>query len=120
MDKMRAEVQQGKKHLAAAKRLRKEGRMTARESQSIPRQESECLSSSGAGVGTARSTKSASAEEAELAFESFVRAVHACQNLELRGGTLPKGFSDIPVGGAPGLRSSNVIPPESHIMEDEQ
>lgn len=101
---MRSEMSWGNEHLAKAKSLYEQSRRNRDQHGGVaPR-------------------GGALAEEAELAFESFVRAVHACQSLELRGGTLPRGFSENSASGAaPGARSDkDVLPPDAHVMEDEQ
>uniref|UniRef100_A0A061QIJ2 C3H1-type domain-containing protein n=1 Tax=Tetraselmis sp. GSL018 TaxID=582737 RepID=A0A061QIJ2_9CHLO len=119
MQRMRFEASDGAKHLARAKALydkQEPGDQRERAGSGKP-----CRS----GMWQQRSADAAHsgstwAEAAELAFESFVRAVHACQSLELRGGTVPKGLSDL-CGAAPG-RGGKEMPhhAECHVLEDEQ
>jgi hypothetical protein len=132
MDKMRSEVSEGFKHLNLAKvKYRRKARNSLRDpGGAAPGSATSFIRSVGGVGGQSGLVLSSStveeegqlveslSEHAEKAFESFVRAVHACQSLELRGGTLPRGLSDLNnLGGRNGKDPPQT---DAHVMEDEQ
>lgn len=125
MNRMRSEIANGHVQLVKAKnkyRERTRGRLhDCRSGGSGSDFDQNPADQSGCGLREARDEgRGASLSEcAELAFESLVRAVNACQSLELRGGTLPRGLSD--TSGLPVRVAKDGNPPaQVHVMEDEQ
>lgn len=54
----------------------------------------------------------------EKAFKCFVRSVHALQNLDLQGETLPQAFADTTSEGEG--EGGIVVESDKHVLEDEQ
>ncbi|KAK9816451.1 hypothetical protein WJX72_000489 [[Myrmecia] bisecta] len=127
VDRMRSQAQSGHSYLAAAKQQQYGCRATHADLDdpgdeagegSIPLEDlgiRDPLATSDH-TQSRREPKTKTVKDAEKAFEKFVRAVHALQGLELRGGVIPQGFIDT----AQSVSELTDAGPICQVLEEEQ